>query len=214
MTQEAITHLREVLGLGVQSERLPATDPRIEELERLKREATEAQERTRQEATKNFESSMTRTFSELLDGRVATELKRLNPAMTESALKRAHDEIVEGVIGKLTSNQWLSNEVQNLARRGDYGADHLKQVVELIARHANPLIAPTVSAVMRDWTENIVKANGQQLSKAKEIAGKKEVPVGSDAPRDGNGRFKKVVPSSELYRKFTDDDILNEKHLQ
>ena len=208
-TQRAIQHLREVLGLGEGGDRLPATDPRIVELEQLKRQAEEAQERGRQEAIQNFDASVLRTFSEGLEGRVSDELKRLNPAMSELAQRYAHDEIVSTVIGKLTENKWLSNQAAQIARSGNYGPDHLKQVTELLAKHANQITPSVVSAVMRKWTEEIVKTNGQQLSKAKEIAGKKEVPVGSDTPRDGNGRFKKVKAGDPMFNKLTPDQILD-----
>ncbi len=205
----AIGVLRDRLNLPSTQGPAPTEDPRIAELEQLKREAAEREEKSRQETSRNFESSITRTVFEGIDGRIANELKRLNPAMSPAALELVHGQIRDAVVDKLTANQWLSSQAQQLGRSGDFGPAHLQQVVGLLAKHADPLIAPAVSNVMRRWTEDILRVNAQQLSETKRIAGKREVGSGNEAPRDGNGRFKKVKAGDPAYNKMTPDQILD-----
>jgi hypothetical protein len=206
--QAAVAVLSERLGLQDQAPAAtPAHDPRLAEWEALKRDAEERQ----QETARNFDASIQRTFFEGLNKTVDEAIKQLNPSMSERALVRVHNEIVEGVVAKLTQNQWLSGQAQALQRGGGYDMAHLERVVGLLAKHASPLIAPTVKTVMNEWTNDIVRANAQERSEAKRVAGQKEIGANA-APRDDNGRFKKVVPNHELYQKYTDMDIIEGKH--
>lgn len=195
---------------GDEAERpqVPTNDPRLAELDRLRQESEER----RQQTVRDFDASVQRRFMETLDQGVDEMLAKLAPSMPEGALARVKDEIVAGVITKLTANQYLSRQAAALQRGGRFDAAHLDSMIELLSRNAKPLIPATVKAVMSEWTSTILSANERQRTEAKKSAERKDIGAGNGSSADA--RPKQPVRDSKFYATYSDDDILEKRHLR
>jgi hypothetical protein len=191
-------------GKTPQSRNAAPVDPRITELENLKREAGIAHA----ESIKSFESSVHQGFWDGLRSAVDQVVGKPS-AMSDKAISKIKQETFHEVATKIASQRNLRPVYENFIRSGDMSEGTRAKAVSYLMGYARQILGPVAKSRLQEWSNDIMKVNQADVQQAKTAQKKRDVGSGSGQARNtaksGNGKVD--------YSKFSDDDLLEGRHL-
>jgi hypothetical protein len=196
----AVQMISAYLNTGSQPARtVDESDPRIQDYNRM----TAERQQYDQQRWHGFAQAVDQMFYNNLDAEVASSLEKANKAgALPAVLDMVRKEVVAQIAQEVMSNRWV-NEAFPSKMREQWG--RTEDLAAWKMSYARPKILARVAAEMKKITPQIVNKAKEQVRKAEQVATRKDV--------GGQAGGTSARPGKVDYRKLSDDDIYNGKHL-
>ena len=140
-------------------------------------------------------------------GAIHTQVNRLLPDSVPAGTRnRIVGEVYREIDSTLRANRQLGKQLREAFQAGAGDSAHQRAIVTLVAGRAKQALPSVAKRVIGEWTQSIVAANRERLSRHE--AASKRVDIAGGGSSDGVNR-KPISPRDVDYRRLSDADILN-----
>lgn len=140
-------------------------------------------------------------------GAIHAQVNRLLPDSVPTGTRnRIVGEVYREIDSTLRANRQLGKQLREAFQAGAGDAAHQRAIVTLVAGRAKQALPSVAKRVIGEWTQSIVAANRERLSRHE--AASKRVDIAGGGSSDGVNR-KPISPRDVDYRRLSDADILN-----
>ncbi|MHB8755344.1 MAG: hypothetical protein ACYC92_10375 [Candidatus Acidiferrales bacterium] len=140
-------------------------------------------------------------------GAIHTQVNRLLPDSVPAGTRnRIVGEVYREIDSTLRANRQLGKQLREAFQAGAGDSAHQHAIVTLVAGRAKQALPSVAKRVIGEWTQSIVAANRERLSRHE--AASKRVDIAGGGSSDGVNR-KPISPRDVDYRRLSDADILN-----
>ena len=147
------------------------------------------------------------TAVEQILGIIQAQVNQLLPESVPSGTRnRIIGEVYRELDSTLRANRQLGKQLREAFQAGAGDAAHQRAIVTLVAGRAKQALPSVAKRVIGEWTQHIVAANHERLSRHK--AASKRVDIAGAGASDGVNR-KPLSARDVNYKRLSDADILN-----
>jgi len=140
-------------------------------------------------------------------GAIHAQVNRLLPDSVPAGTRnRIVGEVYREIDSTLRANRQLGKQLREAFQAGAGDSAHQRAIVTLVAGRAKQALPSVAKRVIGEWTQSIVAANRERLSRHE--AASKRVDIAGGGSSDGVNR-KPISPRDVDYRRLSDADILN-----
>ncbi|MHB8539418.1 MAG: hypothetical protein ACYDCD_00540 [Candidatus Acidiferrales bacterium] len=140
-------------------------------------------------------------------GAIHAQVNRLLPDSVPAGTRnRIVGEVYREIDSTLRANRQLGKQLREAFQAGSGDSAHQRAIVTLVAGRAKQALPSVAKRVIGEWTQSIVAANRERLSRHE--AASKRVDIAGGGSSDGVNR-KPISPRDVDYRRLSDADILN-----
>src|SRR5487761_610863 len=140
-------------------------------------------------------------------GVIHAQVNRLLPdSVPADTRNRIVGEVYREIDSTLRANRQLGKQLRKALQAGAGDSAHQRAIVTLVAGRAKQALPSVAKRVIGEWTQSIVAANRERLSRHE--AASKRVDIAGGGSSDGVNR-KPISPRDVDYRRLSDADILN-----
>ena len=140
-------------------------------------------------------------------GTIQAQVKQLLPDSVPTGTRnRIIGEVYRELDATLRANRQLGKQLREAFQAGAGDAAHQRAIVTLVAGRAKQALPAVAKRVIGEWTQNIVAANHERLSRHE--AASKRVDIAGAGASDGVNR-KPMSARDVNYKRLSDSDILN-----